>query len=201
MKEGGGRRLVLFDRHTSERLEDPGHQHFHVAVVALVVLGDDLPQPLVVPVVGGPPRLPLAKRGVLLGHRRQAMENEDQLHRHRLLAPERAIVVEYSDALGWRDAHRRDEAQDRIARRGVIPGRQWLVRHSQILTSTRLTSAGTLRTAFRPPCGSRWPVSRSRRGTRRFPGFGAEGIGEAANMRGGQWGGAIIPKVRCSNAA
>ena len=54
-----------------------------------------------------------------------------ELEVHRLLGPERAVVVEGGDALGHRNEIRRsfgghalDESNDRLFRRAVVPGRQ-----------------------------------------------------------------------------
>jgi hypothetical protein len=54
---------IVVDRHTRERLQDPAEQHLQVAVVAGVVPGDDVAQPLVVLGVGGLPGLAVAQCG------------------------------------------------------------------------------------------------------------------------------------------
>ena len=63
--------------------------------------------------------------------RLDAVEREEQLEVHRLLGPERAVVVEGGDALGGRDEvrrallrHLRDEVDDGLLGRAVVPGRQ-----------------------------------------------------------------------------
>jgi len=60
VEEAVGAGLVVVHRHARERLQDPADQHLHVAVVAVVMLGDDLAQPVVVLAVGGLPRLAVA---------------------------------------------------------------------------------------------------------------------------------------------
>jgi hypothetical protein len=94
---GGG--LVVLDVHAREGLQHPAHEHLHVAVVAVVVLGDDVAQPAVVPVVGGLPGLAAVQLGVLFGHGGQPLEDEAELDRHRLLAPQGAVVVEHGHPL------------------------------------------------------------------------------------------------------
>jgi hypothetical protein len=77
--------------------------------------------------VGGLPWLAVAQRRVLLGHGGQALEDEAELDRHRLLAPQGAVVVEHRHPLGrWHVArpavagHLLDEPHDRLPRRGVV---------------------------------------------------------------------------------
>ena len=103
--------------------EDP-----HVAVVARVVLVHQPAEPGEVLVVRGLPRLLLAQRRCLFGHRGEAAQDEVGLDRHRLLAPERAVVVEDRNAL--LDRHRLravcpgdacDEVDDSPANRPVAP--------------------------------------------------------------------------------
>ena len=53
----------------------------------------------VVTFVGCFPGLSVAQLGISPGHLREAAEDEIELDRHRLLAPQRAVVVEYGDAL------------------------------------------------------------------------------------------------------
>jgi hypothetical protein len=59
------------------------------------------------------------------------VDGEEKLKIDRLLGPQRAVVVERSDALGHRHKVRRaflghpfDEGDDRLFRCGVVPGRQ-----------------------------------------------------------------------------
>ena len=125
-QEGVGGARVVLDALAGERLEDAAHQHLHVAVVAVVVLRDRLAEPGVVLLVRGLPRLSCPQRLVLLGHLGEAPEDEAELDRHRLLAPERAVVVEDGDPLGGRDVvrpalgrHPLDEVDDRRLRRAV----------------------------------------------------------------------------------
>ena len=75
----------------------PAASVLHVGVVARVVLGHEPRQPGVVPLVGGLPRLPVAQRRVRLGHLDEPAQDEVELDRHRLLAPQRAVVVEHRD--------------------------------------------------------------------------------------------------------
>ena len=79
-------------------------------------------------------RFPL---GMLRRERLHAVEREEELEIHRLLAPERAVVIERGDALFRRNEVRRaflrhlfDERDDGFLRRGVIPGRQRILRLS-----------------------------------------------------------------------
>ena len=60
-----------------------------------------------------------------------AVEGEGQLHIHRLLDPQRAVIVEGRDALLGRNEIRpalrrdaRDKIEDRSLRRALVPGRQ-----------------------------------------------------------------------------
>jgi hypothetical protein len=131
--------LVVLDVHARERLEDAAEQHLHVAVVAGVVLGDDLAEPVIVPGVGGLPRLPVAERLVLVGHGGQALEDEAELDRHRLLAPQRAVVVEHGHPLGRRHVadpvgggHGLDEPDDGLPGPGVVPGRRRVSRRRHL---------------------------------------------------------------------
>src|SRR3954451_17384520 len=89
----GGARIVV-DAHARVSLQDAGEQHFYIAVVAVVVLGDRAFQPGVVLLARDLPRLLLAQGFVGLGHLPEPREDEAELDRHRLLAPERAVVVE-----------------------------------------------------------------------------------------------------------
>ena len=73
--------------------------------------------------------------GMLRRERLDAVEREEQLEIHRLLGPERAVVVERRDALGDRHEVRRaflgdfrHEVHDRLLRLAVVPGRQRVVR-------------------------------------------------------------------------
>ena len=66
--------------------------------------------------------------GMLRRERLHAVEREVELHRHRLLAPERAVVVERGDALGDRHEVRRaflrhllDEVDDGLLGLAVVP--------------------------------------------------------------------------------
>ena len=127
-------RVELLDAHALVGLEDPAGEDAHVRVVAGVVLGHQPAQPGVIALVGGLPRLACAQRRVGLGHRRQPAQDEVALDRHRLLAPERSVVVEDRDAL--LDGHRgngvRHEVEDRLPRGAVAPARErWCRRHAR----------------------------------------------------------------------
>ena len=69
--------------------------------------------------------------GMLRRERLHAVEREEELEIHRLLGPERAVVVERGDALGGRHEvgraflrHLLDEGDDGFLRRAVVPRRQ-----------------------------------------------------------------------------
>jgi hypothetical protein len=74
------------------------------------------------------PRLSVHEGRIPLGHLHQPAEQEARLHRQRLLARERAVVVEDRDALLGRQAARTggrlDELDDRGPGGGVVPGPQ-----------------------------------------------------------------------------
>ena len=132
-QEGVGGARVVLDALAGEGLQHAGHQHTQVAVVAVVVLRDRVAQPGVVLLVGGLPGLLRAQRLVLLRHLGEPHQDEAELDRHRLLAPEGAVVVVDRDSLGGRDIvrpafgrHPLDEVDDRLARRRVVPGGQLL---------------------------------------------------------------------------
>ncbi|MCY1344843.1 hypothetical protein D9M69_308900 [compost metagenome] len=76
-------------------------------------------------------RLLLLPFRVLGGQALDFVEGEQHLEVHRLLAPQRAVVVEHGNALGGRHVvpaalggHGTDEAFDGLLRRAVVPGRQ-----------------------------------------------------------------------------
>ena len=97
----------------------------HVGVVAGVVLHHHLSQPGVVALVRRLPGLLVAERRVGLRHLVEPAQDEVGLDRQRLLAPERAVVVEDRDALGRRHAvrgHALDEVERRRPSRPVVPG-------------------------------------------------------------------------------
>jgi hypothetical protein len=128
-----GARLEVLDADAVERRQDAARQDPHVAVVAGVVLGDHRAQPGVVAFVGRLPRLPIPQPGVGLGHLDEPAQDEVELDRHRLLAPQGPVVVEHGDAVV--DRHRlgpvlaadsRDEVDDGPLDRAVAPARQQL---------------------------------------------------------------------------
>jgi hypothetical protein len=138
VEEVVGGDLVGLDVHARERLQDAAEHHLQVAVVAGVVLGDDLAQPVVVPVVGRLPGLALAQGGVLGGHGGQPLEDEAELDGHRLLAPQGAVVVEHGHPLGGREELRRPlgrhpghEVPDGRHRGRVVPRAQHSATTSQ----------------------------------------------------------------------
>jgi hypothetical protein len=97
---------VVLHGHAAEDLENGADEHVDVAVLAAIVLGDGLAEPSVVFAVRSLPRLPIAQRHIALGHLNKTHQDEPQLHWHRFLAPQRAVVVEYSDAFGGRNVPR-----------------------------------------------------------------------------------------------
>ena len=82
----------------------PPISSLHVAVVAVVVLDHRLAEPGVVLSLRGHPGLLVPQRRVLLGHLGQPLEDEPELDRHRLLTPQRAVVVEHGDPLLLRES-------------------------------------------------------------------------------------------------
>ena len=127
---------VLLDGDLVMGREYRSHQRFQVGVVTLVMLGDRIAQPLQVAGVGGFVRLLIAQRQVRLGLLLESPEQEVELDVHRLLAPQRAVVVEHRDtrlrlnvirpAFGTDPAH---EVDDRRPRGSVGPGREFSHAH------------------------------------------------------------------------
>jgi hypothetical protein len=74
-----------------------------IAIVTVIMLGNDVSEPGVVLLVCGFPGLPVTQRGTLLCYRGQAHHDEAEFEGHRLLAPERAVVVEDGDLRLRRD--------------------------------------------------------------------------------------------------
>jgi len=116
-----------------------------LGIVTLVVAGDYPTQPGVVPVVRRPPGLPLAQGRRRLRHRGQSLQDEPELDRHRLLAPQCAVGIEDGDPLGRRHevpaagaGDRVDEPFDGVPRRGQVPRRQ----HGRRSGGGEATSAG-----------------------------------------------------------
>jgi len=78
----------------------------------------------------GGERFLLLPLGMLRRKRLDAVEDEEGLEIHRLFRPQRAVVVEDGDAFGGRNqvgslgGYFRDEGDDRLLRRGVVPRRQ-----------------------------------------------------------------------------
>ena len=98
-KESVCLRFEVFDADPLVGREDAGAEDLDVGVIAGVVLGHHGAQPRVVAFVGGFPGLSLAQLGISLGHLVETPEDEVELDRHRLLAPQGAVVVEHGDAL------------------------------------------------------------------------------------------------------
>ena len=87
----------------------PARQYLHVGVVSGVVRSRKTsPNQLFVALVGGLPRLTLAQLGFRGGDFRGAGEGGVELDRHRLLAPQRPVVVEHGHP--FLDGHRRRSA-------------------------------------------------------------------------------------------
>jgi AcrR family transcriptional regulator len=80
-------------------------------------------------------RLALPERGVLRRQVLDVIDQEEHLRLQRVLAPERPVVVERSDAIGERNVprtarlrHARDEIDDHGFRRAIVPGVQHVSR-------------------------------------------------------------------------
>jgi hypothetical protein len=86
--------LVFLDGQLGERGRDGLQEQLHVPVVALVVLDHRGVELVHVVLVGGLPRLAAAERRILGCLLRESPQDEVQLDRDRLLAPEGAVVVE-----------------------------------------------------------------------------------------------------------
>jgi hypothetical protein len=118
--------LEVLDAHPVVGGQDAGRHDPHQAVVAGVVIGQDLGQPGVVVLPGGLPRLLVTEPGIRLGHLDQPAEDEVQLDRHGFLAPERPVVVEHGDPLVGRHlvCGPLDEVDDGLTGGPVAPARQ-----------------------------------------------------------------------------
>jgi hypothetical protein len=110
------------------------HQGRDVGVIALIVLGDGIAQPLQVALERRLVRLFVPQRRVGLGLRSESAHQEVELDVHRLLAPQRAVVVEDRDTLVRLNVIRStvggdptDEVDDRRLRGSVIPRLEHLV--------------------------------------------------------------------------
>ncbi|MGY4246228.1 hypothetical protein ACVIIZ_007636 [Bradyrhizobium sp. USDA 4523] len=104
--------------------------------------------------------LPLPFR-MLARQRLHPVERKRKLHIHRLLAPQRAVIVECRDALRRRHEirrafprHRRDEVKDRLLRPAVIPGRK------RIFLRKRMTARGRCRSRYQKTCKDRTTTDR-----------------------------------------
>ncbi len=118
---------MVFDVHRLVQGHHRAGKHFQVRVVTLVVLGDGAAEPVQ---VAGACRL----IRLLLGQRRigrrlltEPADDEVELDVHRLLAPQRAVVVEDRDTGLWRDEIRAfggdapHEVDDRRLRGSIGP--------------------------------------------------------------------------------
>ena len=87
-----------------------------------------------------------------------AVEREGKLEVHRLLGPQRAVVVEHGDACGWRHVvgasvrrHPRDEGREGLPGGPVVPGRKGLSRRRRSgrrrRSAVRARSTHRIRTA------------------------------------------------------
>ena len=146
-----GLRLEVVDADPLVGREDTAQKRAHIGVVAGVVVVEHLPQPGIVALVRRLPRLAVAQLRVGLGHLVQPAENEVGLDRHRLLAPQGAVVVEHRDAFlgghGVRDGPR-DELHHGALRGTIVPACQHVAVTGE---SSRRPSAPGPRT--RPACG------------------------------------------------
>jgi hypothetical protein len=127
-QEVGGLPLELLHADPTVGGEDASSEGPELGVIAGVVRLEHAPEPAVLLLVGGLPRLPVTQLGLVLGHLPQPPQDEVELDRHRLLAPERPVVVEDGDALLGRHAcrpvvagHGRDEGDDRRLGGAVAP--------------------------------------------------------------------------------
>ena len=91
--------LEVFDTHSRVGRQDAAEQHLDLAVIARVVLGHHGVQPFAVLFAGRLPGLAIAQRRIGLTHLGQSTQDEVRLDRQRLLAPQRAVVVEHRHAL------------------------------------------------------------------------------------------------------
>ena len=143
--------LEVLDAHSRVGGEDAAEQHLDLAVVTRVVLGHHRAQPLAVLLAGRLPGVAVAQRRIGLGHLRQSAQDEIGLDRQRLLAPERAVVVEHRDALFDGDgsgaalaADPRDEFDHGAFGRAVRPCRQCVLDGQRTLGSRAGAHAATL---------------------------------------------------------
>jgi hypothetical protein len=139
-QEGVRQLFEVFDADAGVDGQDALHQCPHVGVVTRVVLGHERAEPTEVVFKEGLPWLAFAQLRLRRRHFREAAKNEVQLDRHRLLAPQGAVVVEDRDPLLHRDGGRPafaartpDEVDDRLPGGAVPPRRQRLCRHILLL--------------------------------------------------------------------
>jgi len=135
-EEGIRSLLEVLDADPGECGQDPARQDPHVGVVPRVVLDHDRTEPTEVALEGGLPRLTVAQLRLSRGHLDEAAEDEVELDRHGLLAPQRAVVVEHRDPFLDRHGDRSvlsarapDEVADRLFGWGVTPSREQLLGH------------------------------------------------------------------------
>jgi hypothetical protein len=110
--------------------QDAARECSHVGVVTGVVLIHQGTEPAVVTLGYSLPWLPFSQLRPLGHHLRQAPQDEVELDRHRLLAPQRAVVVEHRNPFLWWQSRRSvrtactgHEVHDRPPGRAVTPAR------------------------------------------------------------------------------
>src|SRR3954469_19771830 len=123
--------LEIFYIHPGVRCQDAGCQRPHLGVVPSVMLRQGGTQPAVVALVGRFPGLAPTQVGLRLRHLHETAKDEIELDRHRLLAPQGAVVVEHRHALLHPHGNRSpfptntfDELDDGMPGRAVPPTRQ-----------------------------------------------------------------------------
>src|ERR1039457_5591847 len=144
-QESGGLRLESLEADPRVGGKNASKKRPDVSIVAGVVLGEDRPEPAIVALIRRLPGLTATKLGIGLRHFEQSAENEVSLDRHRLLAPQSSVVVEYGYSLLGRHTvgHRTlDELHDRPPRGAVIPAGQH-PRHASSLVGRRFSNITT----------------------------------------------------------
>jgi hypothetical protein len=137
--------LEIVDADPRVRGQDPSGQRPHVGVVPRVVLGHERTQPAVVALVGRFPRLPITQLRLRLRHRHESAKDEVKLDRHRLLAPQGAVVVEHRDPL-----------LDRHSGRSVLAGYTVNERNDRLFGRPSRRSTTIQRARGHPSGGRHW---------------------------------------------